>query len=208
MERMIVLSIGRPDCCSIDLVDLPGWCQVAKTERERYMPEDTGKLKEFVKALEEYSFFLIVLPAGTSLESQAVMQIVQSGGKKGEGIQNRSLGVYTKCDKLERRGLRKRTRTVGVSPSAVPCASEGPARSRPSFEQTPCLTTGARPRSSARDSPSLTTAGRRRVISRSKARASCRRSVSSKRLTRPPATRASCSLRLPCARSYDAARGR
>ena len=61
MDRMLMLSISGPTYCSLDLVDLPGWCQVPKSEEEEFMPQQTGALLEkFVKLHEQHSFFLVV----------------------------------------------------------------------------------------------------------------------------------------------------
>ena len=98
MDRIIILHVQGPHVPSLDVVDLPGLIAAPASPRKK-----TRRLVDMQVAQHgAYSMYLAVVQAGTRPNTSPAMEVV-----KDMGLEERSLGVFTKCDDLTVSNLAK-----------------------------------------------------------------------------------------------------
>ena len=95
-DRIIVLHVQGPHVPSLDVVDLPGLIAAPAALRE----QTRALMDRQVAQHGRYSMYLAVVPAGTRPNTSMAMEVVQA-----QGLEGRTLGVFTKCDDVAPRIL-------------------------------------------------------------------------------------------------------
>lgn len=93
-EKIIVVEVQRPDVPSIDLVDLPGLTTTPKDKADEIMKIFERQLEDDRRS-GQHSIFLVVVPASGDVRPSTNMAV---GFIKDKGLENRTLGVFSKCD--------------------------------------------------------------------------------------------------------------
>ena len=121
--RMLVLRVTSPTVPSLDLVDLPGLVSARTDGEPPDMPEQTRELLDkFIRAHKQHSVFLVVIRAAHSPKAEPVLGLVQE-----HGIEKQCIGVFTKCDDVSDRVLKKdvRGRLDAKAKDAIPLEPYG-----------------------------------------------------------------------------------
>ena len=95
-DRVIVLEIVHPTVPSVDLIDLPGLTQHPPTKAQltRAIIEEQVRKD---RATGSHAMYLAIVPAGGEVRpcTNSAMAFVD-----GQGLRDRTIGVFTKCDHL------------------------------------------------------------------------------------------------------------
>eukprot|EP00740_Mantoniella_antarctica_P018613 CAMPEP_0198697950 /NCGR_PEP_ID=MMETSP1468-20131203/330093_1 /TAXON_ID=1461545 /ORGANISM="Mantoniella sp, Strain CCMP1436" /LENGTH=1125 /DNA_ID=CAMNT_0044454783 /DNA_START=114 /DNA_END=3491 /DNA_ORIENTATION=+ len=91
-EKIIIVRINRPDVPTLDLIDMPGLVSTG--------PRQVASRKIITDHIDRHQgddslLYLFVVPAGERPSGDLASQIIEE-----YGLQDKTIGVYTKCDKL------------------------------------------------------------------------------------------------------------
>ena len=100
--KMIELHVHSPDVPSIDLLDLPGLKAAAGPQDAPDMPQQVEALvRSQIEQRKESAVFLATIDASMKSEASLGMKLIVE-----YGLQDRTIGVLTKCDDLGRASMR------------------------------------------------------------------------------------------------------
>ena len=91
-EKIIIVRINRPDVPTLDLIDMPGLVSTG--------PRQVASRKIITDHIDRHQgddslLYLFVVPAGERPSGDLASQIIEK-----YGLQDKTFGVFTKCDKL------------------------------------------------------------------------------------------------------------
>ena len=109
-DRVIILHVQGPHVPSLDVVDMPGLIAAPAGLRE----QTRALIDRQVVRHGAYSMYLAVVPAGQRPNTSMAMEVVQS-----KGLEERTLGVFTKCDDVSLWGLANLRRLVRDAPDSA-----------------------------------------------------------------------------------------
>ena len=99
---MIELHVHSPDVPSIDLLDLPGLKAAAGPQDAPDMPQQVEALvRSQIERYRDSAVFLATIDASMKSEASFGMRLIVE-----YGLQDRTIGVLTKCDNLGMRPMR------------------------------------------------------------------------------------------------------
>ena len=100
--KMIELHVHSPDVPSIDLLDLPGLKAAAGPQDAPDMPQQVEALvRSQIERYRDSAVFLATIDASMKSEASFGMRLIVE-----YGLQDRTIGVLTKCDNLGMKPLR------------------------------------------------------------------------------------------------------